>query len=57
MLFGLFKRKTEREKLLEQHKKLLEESFKLSKVNRRLSDEKATEADSLMKTIESMPEK
>ena len=54
MSFSLFKRKTEREKLVEKHRQLLEESFKLSKVNRRLSDEKVAEADALMKKIESM---
>ena len=56
MAFSLFKRKTEKEKLVEKHRQLLEESFKLSKVNRRQSDEKVAEAEALMKKIENMPD-
>lgn len=55
MAFGLFKKKTEKEKLTEKHRELLEEAFKLSKVNRRQSDEKVAEAEALMKKIETLP--
>ena len=37
-MFGLFKKKTEREKLLETYKKKKEEAFNLSKINRTESD-------------------
>jgi hypothetical protein len=53
-MFGLFKKKTEREKLQEQYKSLLEESFKLSTINRSKSDEKIAEAEQIMKKIESI---
>jgi hypothetical protein len=56
MVFGLFKRKTEKERLIEKHRRLLEEAFKLSKVNRRQSDEKVAQAEALMKKIEAMPD-
>lgn len=51
-MFGLFKKKTEKEKLQEQYEKLQKESFELSKTNRKLSDEKAYEAELVMKKIE-----
>jgi hypothetical protein len=53
-MFGLFKKKTEKEKLQETYKKLLDESYKLSHTNRKASDEKAYEANELLKKIESM---
>lgn len=53
-MFGLFKKKSEKEKLQEKYRKLLEESYKLSHTNRRASDEKAAEADALLKQIESL---
>lgn len=56
MAFGLFKKKTEKEKLIEKHRRLLEEAFKLSKVNRRQSEEKVAEAEELMKKIETLPD-
>ena len=54
-MFGIFKKKTEKEKLQDQYKKLLEESFKLSKIDRKASDLKAAEADELIRRIEKMP--
>ena len=51
-MFGLFKKKTEKEKLREQYEKLTAEAFRLSSINRRLSDEKTFEAEELMKRIE-----
>jgi len=44
MFKNLFKRKTELEKLQEQHTLLLEKAFKVSKVNRTLSDELMAQA-------------
>ncbi|MEQ8412853.1 MAG: Lacal_2735 family protein [Imperialibacter sp.] len=57
MAFGFFRKKSEKEKLIEKHRKLLEESFKLSSINRRKSDEKVAEAEALMRKIETLPEK
>lgn len=55
-MFGLFKKKTEKEKLLAQHKRLLKESYELSTQNRSKSDDKAAEADRIMKQIEALEE-
>lgn len=54
MMFGLFKRKTERERLQERYAQLMEEAYNLSSSNRRLSDDKVYEAESIMKRIESL---
>ena len=43
-IINLFKRKTELEKLHEQHAVLLDKAFKTSTVNRTLSDELMTKA-------------
>jgi len=53
-MFGLFKKKSEKEKLHEQYEKLLTESHKLSTSNRKLSDQKAFEAEEVMKQIEKL---
>lgn len=53
-MLGLFKKKSEKEKLQEKYKKLLEESYKLSHTNRAASDQKAAEADTLLKQIEQL---
>jgi hypothetical protein len=53
-MFGLFKKKTEKEKLQENYKKLLEEAYKLSHTNRKASDLKTFEADELLKKIQTM---
>ncbi len=53
-MFGLFKKKSRKEKLLEKYNKLLKESFKLSKINRKASDEKMFEANEVLKEIESL---
>ena len=53
-MFGLFKKKTEKEKLQEKYKKLLKESYDIAKVNRTQSDAKAAEANEVLKQIESM---
>jgi len=53
-MFGLFKKKSELEKLQEQYKKLQQESFTLSKTDRKAADAKAMEADEIMKKIEAI---
>jgi hypothetical protein len=54
-MFGLFKKKTEKEKLQEKYRKLLEESYQLSHTNRSASDQKAAEAEAMLKQIENLP--
>ena len=51
-MFGLFKKKSEKEVLNAKYKKLLEEGYQLSTSNRTKSDAKYAEADELMKQIE-----
>ena len=51
-MFGLFKKKTEREKLLDKYKKLKEEAFILSKTNRTESDKLEQEAYEISKKID-----
>ena len=53
-MFGLFKKKTEKEKLQEKYAKLLKEAHALSTTNRKLSDEKVFEAEEIMKKIEQL---
>jgi hypothetical protein len=53
-MFGLFKKKTEKEKLQEEYKKLMEESFKLSTKDRAASDLKAAEAEEIAKKIDQL---
>lgn len=53
-MFGLFKKKSEKEILDAKHKKLLEEAFKLSTINRKASDSKYAEAEVVLKQIESL---
>lgn len=56
-MFNLFKKKSKLEKLQEQYRKLLEESYQLSTSNRTASDEKAYEAEQVLKQIEALKEK
>lgn len=51
-MFGLFKKKSELEKLQDQYKKLMEEGFKLQSINRSDSDQKYLEADAILKKID-----
>jgi len=53
-MFGIFKKKSEKEKLHAQYEKLMKESFELSTQNRSKSDAKAAEADAVMKRIEAL---
>lgn len=50
-MFGWFKKKTEVEKLQEQYEKLMKQSHALSTTNRRESDKKYAEANSIMDKI------
>lgn len=51
-MFGLFKKKTELEKLEIKYKALLREAYDLSKIDRSKSDQKTFEADKVSKQIE-----
>lgn len=53
-MFGLFKKKSEVEKLQAQYKKLMEEAYKLQTINRSDSDQKYLEADNILKKIDSL---
>ena len=53
-MFGLFKKKSEAEKLKEQYEKLMKDAFNLSKTDRTASDAKYAEADQIMKKIEAI---
>lgn len=50
-MFGIFKRKTEKEKLFIRYKKIKNEAFILSKIDRRKSDEKEKEANDIFDAI------
>ena len=51
-MFGLFKKKSKKEKLLFQYNALKEKAYKISKVNRKESDRIEYEADQLLKEID-----
>jgi len=53
-MFGLFKKKSQKEKLEETYEKLIKESYKLSTINRTASDAKAGEADAILKEIDNL---
>jgi len=53
-MFGLFKKKSEKEKLKEQYQILSKEAFRLSSINRKLSDLKAFDAEEMMQRLEKM---
>lgn len=55
-MFGLFKKKSEKEKLQAQYKKLLEDAHRLSTTDRKLSDQKTYEADQILKKINQISE-
>jgi hypothetical protein len=56
-MFGLFKKKTELEKLQIKYKTLLKEAFELSKTNRSKSDQKTYEAEEIAEKIEAISQK
>ena len=53
-MFGFFKKKSERERLEEQYKKLMEESYKLSHTDREASTRKNGEAEEVLKKLEAL---
>ncbi len=53
-MFGLFKSKSELEKLNEQYKKLLTEYHKLSTVDRKKADDKMAEAEEVAKKMDAL---
>jgi cell fate (sporulation/competence/biofilm development) regulator YmcA (YheA/YmcA/DUF963 family) len=56
-MFGLFKKKSELEKLQDQYKTLQKEAFDLSKSNRQKSDAKLKEANDVAKKIDELKAK
>lgn len=54
IMFGLFKKKSEVERLNEKYQKLMNEAFELSKVDRKASDEKTAEANEILKKIDEL---
>ena len=56
-MFGLFKKKSEVEKLEDSYKKIIEEAYKLQSISRSDSDKKYLDADNLLKKIESIHSK
>jgi len=53
-MFGLFKKKSEKDKLIEDYERLMKESKNLSTVDRKKSDEKFAEATKLLEQIQKM---
>jgi len=53
-MLNIFKRKSEKEKLMEKYAQLMEESYQLSKTNRSASDAKVSEAMEIMAKIETL---
>jgi len=53
-MFGIFKKKTELEKLNDQYKKLMSEAHQLSTTNRKQSDSKIGEAEEVLKKIDKL---
>jgi hypothetical protein len=53
-MFGLFKKKTETEKLNDKYKSLMKEWHALSTINRAESDKKYAEAEAIAKQIENI---
>jgi len=53
-MFGIFKRKTKKEKLFIRYKKIKNEAFILSKIDRRKSDEKEKEANDILDAINNL---
>ena len=53
-MFGLFKKRSEKDKLYEQYQMLTKEAHRLSTTNRKLSDQKVYEAEEIMKKLEKL---
>ncbi len=55
-MFGWLKKKSEKENLEAEYRKLMEASYRLSHTDRRASDARRVEADEVLKKIESLSE-
>ena len=55
-MFGFFKKKTPLEKLQLEYKKLLAEAHKLSKIDRKKSEQKMAEANEILNKIDDLSE-
>tara|TARA_S200000501_G_C20309262_1_gene519384 strand:- start:26 stop:187 length:162 start_codon:yes stop_codon:yes gene_type:complete len=53
-MFKFFKKATPKEKLQAEYKKLLNEAHKLSKIDRKKSDQKIFEAEEVLKKISAL---
>jgi hypothetical protein len=53
-MFGLFKKKSQSEKLQDSYKKLMAEAHKLSQVNRAAGDAKYAEAQEVLSKLEAL---
>ena len=53
-MLNLFKRKTPREKLEAEYRKLLEEAHRLSTMNRAASDQKRAEAEAVLARMDQL---
>lgn len=53
-MFGIFKKKTKTERLQAKYESLMEEAYKLSKINRSRSDQKAFEANEILEQLEKL---
>ncbi|WP_194774762.1 Lacal_2735 family protein [Pararhodonellum marinum] len=53
-MFGLFKKKSEKEKLQQTYKEVMEKAYKLSHTNRTASDKLMAEAEEIAQRIEKM---
>lgn len=53
-MFGLFKKKTEKEKLQESYSKMLSDAHKLSHSNRTAADKLLAEAEEIAKKIDKL---
>ena len=53
-MFGIFKKKSQKDKLLALYNKKKEQAFKLSKHDRRKSDEKEMEASEILKALDEL---
>lgn len=56
-MFGLFRKKTDKEKLMILYKKKKEQAYQLSKINRKESDKLEKEANDLIEKIDNLENK
>ena len=56
-MLGIFRKKTEADKLHKKYERLLKEAYDLSTVNRKESDSKYAEADRILSEIEALDKK